>query len=51
MATESENQVWEYIVKNLSLDEFRRMQQLFAPIEEDEYNGQTLYRDNGHLYI
>ena len=37
MATEAENQIWEWVIKNLDYDGFKRMQQMFAPVEE-EYN-------------
>jgi hypothetical protein len=37
MATEAEQAIWEWVSKNLDYDGFKRMQQLFAPVEvEDE---------------
>jgi hypothetical protein len=35
MATESQNQAWE-IIKTLSYDEFKLMQQLFAPAKDED---------------
>jgi hypothetical protein len=36
MATEAEERIWEYVIKNMTLDQFRAMQRMFAPVEEEE---------------
>lgn len=37
MATEAENQIWEWVTKNLDYDGFKRMQAMFAPVDGEDY--------------
>ena len=35
MATEAEQAIWKWVTENLDYDGFKRMQAMFAPVEDD----------------
>jgi hypothetical protein len=35
MATEAEAAIWKWVTENLDYDGFKRMQAMFAPVEDD----------------
>jgi hypothetical protein len=36
MATQAENEIWEWVTKNLDFDGFMRMKNFFAPVEDED---------------